>query len=51
MFHLAAQAGVRRSWGSEFNVYTGLNIDATQRLLEACVNQPIERLITIEHLL
>ena len=32
VFHLAAQAGVRRSWGSEFGVYTGLNIDSTQAL-------------------
>ena len=39
VFHLAAQAGVRRSWGAEFQVYTGLNIDSTQRLLEACVGQ------------
>lgn len=45
VFHLAAQAGVRRSWGGEFQVYTGLNIDATQRLLEACVGKPIERLV------
>jgi len=45
VFHLAAQAGVRRSWGAEFQVYTGLNIDATQRLLEACVGKPIERLV------
>jgi UDP-glucose 4-epimerase len=45
VFHLAAQAGVRRSWGSEFSVYTGLNVDATQRLLEACVKTPIERLV------
>ncbi len=45
VFHLAAQAGVRRSWGKEFEVYTGLNVDSTQRLLEACVNQPIERLV------
>lgn len=45
VFHLAAQAGVRRSWGSEFQVYTGLNIDATQRLLEACEGRPIERLV------
>ena len=35
VFHLAAQAGVRRSWGSEFQVYTGLNVDSTQALLEA----------------
>ena len=45
VFHLAAQAGVRRSWGAEFQVYTGLNIDATQHLLEACVGKPIERLV------
>lgn len=34
VFHLAAQAGVRTSWGGEFYVYTRNNIDATQRLLE-----------------
>ena len=45
VFHLAAQAGVRRSWGADFQVYTGLNIDSTQRLLEACVGRPIERLV------
>lgn len=45
VFHLAAQAGVRRSWGAEFQVYTGLNVDATQRLLEACVGRPIQRLV------
>ena len=45
VFHLAAQAGVRRSWGEDFQAYTGLNIDSTQRLLEACVGKPIERLV------
>lgn len=45
VFHLAAQAGVRKSWGREFQVYTTLNIDATQILLEACVNRPIERVV------
>jgi UDP-glucose 4-epimerase len=45
VFHLAAQAGVRRSWGKEFGVYTGLNVDSTQVLLEACVTRPIERLV------
>jgi len=45
VFHLAAQAGVRRSWGKEFEVYTQLNIDSTQRLLEACVGRSIERLV------
>jgi nucleoside-diphosphate-sugar epimerase len=37
VFHLAAQAGVRSSWGSEFNHYTRDNINATQRLLEWCL--------------
>jgi len=45
VFHLAAQAGVRRSWGRDFRVYTELNVDATQILLEACVGRPIERVV------
>ncbi len=35
VLHLAAQAGVRASWGSSFNHYTHSNITATQKLLEA----------------
>lgn len=35
VFHLAAQAGVRASWGHSFDVYTQLNVTALQRLLEA----------------
>jgi nucleoside-diphosphate-sugar epimerase len=45
VFHLAAQAGVRKSWGRDFQIYTQLNVDATQTLLEACVGRPIERLV------
>jgi UDP-glucose 4-epimerase len=45
VFHLAAQAGVRKSWGRDFQTYTTLNIDATQRLLEACVGRPLERVV------
>ena len=45
VFHLAAQAGVRRSWGREFDVYTSSNIEATQVLLEACVGRPLERFV------
>jgi UDP-glucose 4-epimerase len=45
VFHLAAQAGVRRSWGDEFRIYTALNVDATQRLLEAVRRRPITRLV------
>lgn len=36
IFHLAAQAGVRASWGKDFQIYTDWNILATQKLLEAC---------------
>lgn len=45
VFHLAGQAGVRNSWGNDFDVYTSDNIQATQRLLEACVGVPLERLV------
>jgi len=45
VFHLAAQAGVRKSWGRDFSVYTVNNIDATQILLESCIDRPIERLV------
>jgi UDP-glucose 4-epimerase len=45
VFHLAAQAGVRKSWGTDFRVYTENNIDATQRLLEACVGRPLQRFV------
>jgi nucleoside-diphosphate-sugar epimerase len=40
VFHLAAQAGVRKSWGSDFAVYTTNNVHASQVLLEACVGLP-----------
>jgi nucleoside-diphosphate-sugar epimerase len=45
VFHLAAQAGVRKSWGRDFSVYTVNNVEATQVLLEACVNVKLERLV------
>jgi len=34
VYHLAAQAGVRKSWGTDFGIYTRDNIEATQNLLE-----------------
>ncbi len=34
VFHLAAQAGVRASWGKSFEIYTKNNIEVTQKLLE-----------------
>ena len=45
VFHLAAQAGVRKSWGRDFEVYTTNNIEATQVLLESCVGKPLHRLV------
>jgi nucleoside-diphosphate-sugar epimerase len=45
VFHLAAQAGVRRSWGHDFQIYTVNNVEATQVLLEALVGRPIEKLV------
>jgi nucleoside-diphosphate-sugar epimerase len=34
VFHMAAQPGVRASWGANFVTYTKNNIEASQRLLE-----------------
>ena len=45
VFHLAAQAGVRKSWGRDFRTYTENNVDASQRLLEACVGLPLHRFV------
>lgn len=45
VFHLAAQAGVRTSWGGEFYEYTRNNIDATQRLLEAARDSQTKKVI------
>lgn len=39
VIHLAAQAGVRKSWGEDFNVYIRDNIAATQHLLEWAKNK------------
>jgi nucleoside-diphosphate-sugar epimerase len=46
VFHLAAQAGVRKSWGRDFAIYTENNIEATQALLEAaCGMTKLERFV------
>ena len=45
VFHLAAQAGVRKSWGRDFSVYTENNIEATQILLEACIGTAIQKFV------
>jgi len=44
-FHLAAQAGVRASWGRDFEVYIRCNIEATQKLLEAARSVQLPRLV------
>lgn len=45
VYHLAAQAGVRDSWGQRFDVYLRHNIRATQRLLEAAKGLPLRRFV------
>ena len=45
IFHLGAQAGVRASWGREFELYTDHNVLATQRLLEAATEVRAPRLV------
>jgi UDP-glucose 4-epimerase len=45
VYHLAAQAGVRASWGRDFEVYTENNVLATQRLLEAGAAARVPRLV------
>jgi nucleoside-diphosphate-sugar epimerase len=46
VFHLAAMAGLRRSW-SEFDSYVSCNIIATQRLLEAAVQNNVRHFLNI----
>jgi len=45
LFHLAAQAGVRASWGRDFRVYTDNNIMATQLLLELAKSEGLRRFV------
>ena len=45
VFHLAAQAGVRASWGKNFEIYTKNNIEATQRLLEIYKGTEIKKFV------
>ena len=45
VFHLAAQAGVRKSWGRDFAIYVQSNMLATQRLLEACRERRLLRFV------
>jgi UDP-glucose 4-epimerase len=45
VFHLAAQAGVRASWGKSFEIYTRDNIEATQKLLEFYKGRKIKKFV------
>lgn len=45
VFHFAAQAGVRTSWGENFSVYIKNNIQITQKLLEAAQGIPLQKFI------
>ena len=45
VFHLAAEPGVRASWGARFETYLRNNLLATQHLLEACKGWHGNRLV------
>jgi UDP-glucuronate 4-epimerase len=45
VFHLAAEPGVRQSWGSRFEWYVRNNVQATQHLLEASRPWPDKRFV------
>jgi UDP-glucuronate 4-epimerase len=45
VYHLAGQPGVRASWAREFEIYLAQNLLATQRLLEAVKELPIQRFV------
>jgi UDP-glucose 4-epimerase len=45
VFHEAAQAGVRASWGESFEIYTRNNIEATQKLLEFYKDRNIKKFV------
>jgi nucleoside-diphosphate-sugar epimerase len=45
VYHLAAQAGVRGSFGDTFELYVRNNIQATQRLLEQAARNPVEAFV------
>lgn len=45
VFHQAAQAGVRASWGRSFGIYTRNNILATQKLLEYYKDKGVKKFI------
>ena len=49
IFHLAAEPGVRTSWGARFEQCMRNNVLATQRLLEAARHEPGRRFVYASH--
>jgi UDP-glucuronate 4-epimerase len=45
IFHLAAEPGVRSSWGDRFDLFVRNNVVATQRLLEAAREERPRRIV------
>ncbi|HPQ40858.1 MAG TPA: GDP-mannose 4,6-dehydratase [bacterium] len=45
IYHLAAQAGVRASWGEQFKIYTDYNVLGTQRVLESALRTGVGRVV------
>src|SRR6056297_2741193 len=45
IFHQSAQAGVRASWGEDFEIYSDNNIMGTQKLLEAAKESNIKKFV------
>jgi len=45
VFHLAAKAGVRASWGKNFELYVRNNVLNTQRMLEAAKTSTVSKLV------
>ena len=45
VFHQAAQAGVRASWGDDFKIYSDNNVFGTQRLLESALRAKTKKFV------
>jgi nucleoside-diphosphate-sugar epimerase len=45
VFHQAGQPGVRMSWADGFRLYNEINVDVTQRLLEATRRANVDRFV------
>ncbi len=45
VFHLASRAGVRPSWGDRFADYLQVNVLGTQRIVEACEEVGVPKLV------